>query len=192
MIYLAWNAAEWDAFGSVIGGTFAGLAFGATLFLLAREARNRRRDEEARERQQLDDESRLARLIVCESGWPNTSGGKDGWVVPVRIKNYSDYPVFDLRVWINDRDVFVHVPMLEPHAERSTECATFIQTLHSHEQRRFRTHTIFLDSNGRWWERSGLDQPQRIIAFDPARHVSKWRPYRPESSDLFPSGNPLP
>ncbi len=172
---MGWS--EWDALGSVLGGVFSGLAFAATLFLLAREVRIRRRTD-------LDEQARQARLVVATVGSESypLAVAFQTMDLTVSVRNYSELPVFNLVVRLDEfgsgQDGFEVVqPGEQVTAELRLNRKKGVPTTFSTRKTAPTLH--FMDANGRHWVRRGFGAPDRVLA----DAVSATRPsmrFRPE------------
>ncbi|WP_157528001.1 hypothetical protein [Nocardia sp. NRRL S-836] len=175
-----------DALGSILGGTFSGCAFFATLFLLAREVRLRRAEQQAALLREDDENARQARLIV--SAITNEAYPLNANLMVLElegtISNYSDMPIFNLIVQLEDvgtgGDGF---RMLKPgesvrselHVRRPADSGPADLYL----PRKIGLSLHFLDANGRHWHRKGSGQPRRVLSGALSERVPIER-YRPE------------
>lgn len=152
---------SWSALGSVLGGIFTGLAFFATLFLVMREARIRREDQD-------DEQARQARLIVSritDESYPLNNPRT--LELEGTIWNYSDKPVFNLVVTLEDvgtgREGF---RMLTPGGSIQTKLLVRWKDdgkpMDMGLPRQAGLNLHFLDANGRHWHRKGTNQPIRV------------------------------
>ncbi|MEV4317825.1 hypothetical protein [Actinocrispum sp. NPDC049592] len=172
---MGWS--EWDALGSVLGGVFNGLAFAATLFVLVREIRIRRRTD-------LDEQARQARLVVAtvESESYPMAAAFQTMDLTVSVRNYSELPVFNLVVRLEEfgsgQDGFEIVqPGEQVTAELRLNRKKGVPSTFSSRQTGPTLH--FMDANGRHWVRTGFGAPNRVLA----NAVSATRPmmrFRPE------------
>ncbi|MEU7478162.1 hypothetical protein AB0A63_19415 [Lentzea sp. NPDC042327] len=177
-----------DALGSILGGTFSGCAFLATLFLLTRETRLRRAEQHAAMVRQEDENARQARLIVsaiAKESYPLKDGFKvlemDGVVT-----NYSDMPIFNLVVQMEDigggQEGFRMVKPGESvrtqlHVHRPADSGSMDMSL----PRKVGLSLHFLDANGRHWRRKGSGQPEHVLS-DALSEAVPMERYRPDAA----------
>ncbi|PPK68380.1 hypothetical protein V5P93_004514 [Actinokineospora auranticolor] len=171
---MGWS--EWDALGSVLGGVFSGLAFAATLFLLVREVRIRRRTD-------LDEQARQARPVVAaveQESYPLAAAFRT-MDLTVAVRNYSELPVFNLVVRLEEfgsgQDGFEVVrPGEQVTAELRLNRKEGVPNTFS--SRTTGPTLYFMDANGRHWVRRGLGAPDRVLvdAVSAARPLTRFRP----------------
>jgi hypothetical protein len=171
---VGWN--EWDALGSVLGGVFSGLAFAATLFLLVREVRIRRRTN-------LDEQARQARLVVATVGSESYPLAAEFQTMDltVSVRNYSELPVFNLVVRLEEfgsgQDGFEVVqPSEQVTAELRLDRKKGVPNTFSSRKAGPTLH--FMDANGRHWVRRGFGPPDRVLvdAVSATRPLMRFRP----------------
>jgi hypothetical protein len=172
---------KWDALtaiGSIIGGIFTGLAFFATIFLIAREARIRRADKE-------DEYARQARLIVSritDEVYPLMQKFRT-LELKGTVWNYSDMPIFNLVVRLDAVGAGGEgFRMLHPGSSVDTEMIIRIpddgKPVDMMLPRKTGLTLHFLDANGRHWVRRGADQPKRVLkdALSEKLPVERYKP----------------
>lgn len=171
---MTWQA--WDAIGSIVGGVSTALAFFGTLWLIVRESRTRRADEQARIEERRDEDMRQARLVLA-APVPFVPEDMDHILGDyselgcVRIFNHSSAPVYELVVTEKDLPgLEIRVPMIRPDETQEEEypdaTRKSIQVMtagwnEAHLPDSRQVTLAFTDAAGRRWRRVGYAQPER-------------------------------
>jgi len=162
--------ADWLSAGSAI--TTVG-ATGVALWVAVREGMARNADLRERDAERRDQEAAQARLVTCEA----TRLDLDAHIV-----NHSAAPVFDVRVIraeATSPEGDPVAPAFKPDARRSFQVlggGKEARTGLSHQvwghgdvgfvphgSTNIRLTIQFLDAAGLWWERTGAEQPRRLM-----------------------------
>ncbi|MEU5914325.1 hypothetical protein [Micromonospora sp. NPDC047527] len=155
---------DWmQAWGSIAGVVMSTAAVFFTGLLFRHEVRARRREQQ-------DAEAAQARLVVPRIvDYAAGTGGSDEPRMIEKVKweviNYSDAPIFSVRVRITYQDVF-SIRLSQTFAVVKESCSGVVEVSRPvgvDELKGFGVTATFVDCNGKTWRRADQTLPERTV-----------------------------
>jgi hypothetical protein len=158
-----WDASQWGALGSVLGGAGSVAAMGATLALLWHEISVRRKEELERRRERLSEQARQARLIY------GTAGPTLNSVARATVANFSDAPVWDVEIMVSGAEYPLQMTHVDPMSTESQNldvpsdwAVMNVSCGGPSTVSSVAVNIVFTDNAGLRWSRDGRSQPERV------------------------------